>query len=222
MADALQPEPAGKATITTAIRLALARPGAGIESGPFCIGVTGHRWNRIAPSAAPALSVAFAGLFAVIDKALPGRALLLATGMAEGTDLTAALARPAHWRLDALLPLPLPDWRAHLAAAATGDPAEAVTALDAALSSPGVASAVLPPDRDGRPDYAGLAATLAARCDVLVAVWDGEPALPGGTGDVARMAEAAGKPVIRLWPDDAGTWRVRAPGFRPGRALPSD
>lgn len=40
------------------------------------------------------------------------------------------------------------------------------------------------------------------QCDVLIAVWDGEPARgPGGTADVVRSARDAGKSVCVMWPD---------------------
>jgi hypothetical protein len=40
-------------------------------------------------------------------------------------------------------------------------------------------------------------------CDVLLAVWDGEPARgPGGTADVVAHARAQGRPLIVIWPAD--------------------
>jgi hypothetical protein len=39
-------------------------------------------------------------------------------------------------------------------------------------------------------------------CDILVAVWDGEPARGlGGTGDVVAYAESRGRDVRVIWPD---------------------
>jgi hypothetical protein len=40
-------------------------------------------------------------------------------------------------------------------------------------------------------------------CDVLIAVWDGEPARGlGGTADVVQYARDTGKSVSVVWPDD--------------------
>jgi hypothetical protein len=42
------------------------------------------------------------------------------------------------------------------------------------------------------------------RSDVLLAVWDGQPARgPGGTGDVVAYARARGTPVEVVWPAGA-------------------
>lgn len=42
---------------------------------------------------------------------------------------------------------------------------------------------------------------VADLCDVLVAVWDGEPARGlGGTADVVDYAKAAGRQIVIVWP----------------------
>lgn len=173
------------------------------------IGVTGHRWNRIVGSAASKLSEALQRLFTSINEAAPDVRITITTGMAEGADLTAALARPPQWRLEALLPLPPEGWRAHLAKNATGEPGKAVAELDAALSGNGVGLEMLP-SVDGRPDYENLGNVLVRRSDLLIAVWDGEPGLPGGTGSVVAHARDLGKPMFRLWPDAEGKWRLQS------------
>ena len=44
--------------------------------------------------------------------------------------------------------------------------------------------------------------TVADRCDLLLAVWDGQPAAGlGGTGDVVSHATGRGTPVEIVWPD---------------------
>lgn len=49
--------------------------------------------------------------------------------------------------------------------------------------------------------YLALGHWLVASCDLLVAAWNGQaPAKPGGTGDVVKMALAAGRPVIHIHP----------------------
>jgi hypothetical protein len=45
---------------------------------------------------------------------------------------------------------------------------------------------------------------MLARCDVLVAVWDGQPAADrGGTAAVVAQAQALALPVVVVWPDGA-------------------
>jgi hypothetical protein len=47
-------------------------------------------------------------------------------------------------------------------------------------------------------------AIVADRCERLIAVWDGRPALGlGGTGDVVRYAQGIGRDVVVVWPDGA-------------------
>jgi hypothetical protein len=42
---------------------------------------------------------------------------------------------------------------------------------------------------------------IVQQCDVLIAVWDGQPAVGhGGTGDVVEVARSLGKPVVIVWP----------------------
>ncbi|GAA4857160.1 hypothetical protein GCM10023222_04650 [Saccharopolyspora cebuensis] len=45
---------------------------------------------------------------------------------------------------------------------------------------------------------------MIERADLLIAVWDGEPARgPGGTADVVEAARARGLPVTVVWPEGA-------------------
>lgn len=48
------------------------------------------------------------------------------------------------------------------------------------------------------PDYTALAKQLVVRTDRILAVWDGEPGRPGGTGSVVRYAHTQGKPVLHI------------------------
>lgn len=45
---------------------------------------------------------------------------------------------------------------------------------------------------------------IAEHCDLLIAVWDGEPARgPGGTADAVEHARKLGREVAITWPDGA-------------------
>lgn len=47
--------------------------------------------------------------------------------------------------------------------------------------------------------YVALGNYLANVCDILVAVWNGQPAMgPGGTGDVVAYAKARARPIIHI------------------------
>ena len=55
----------------------------------------------------------------------------------------------------------------------------------------------------GDPEHAFLEAGkfIVRKSNLLIAVWDGEDAEGvGGTGDIVRFAEKAGKPIIHLNP----------------------
>ncbi len=49
--------------------------------------------------------------------------------------------------------------------------------------------------------------TVADRCDLLLAVWDGQPAAGlGGTADVVAHAASRGRPVEIVWPDGSSRY----------------
>lgn len=158
------------------------------------IGITGHRWNRLDRACEAALADALAEAFAGIDRT-PGPRTLV-SGMAEGTDLVAARMRPPGWALEAVLPLDRPTWRAHLA----GQPGVTEADLHLFDALMGEARVVTLAPAGGRPDYAALASLLGGSCDRVVAVWDGAPGRPGGTGSVVAEARARGARVLRIDP----------------------
>lgn len=55
-----------------------------------------------------------------------------------------------------------------------------------------------------------LARHLATTCDRLIAVWNGRPGQPGGTGSVVARARALGREVLRI--DPSGWLRQAPPG----------
>ena len=158
------------------------------------VAVAGHRWNRIDPETE---GKHLAALLRSAMEALPGSdgSVTLVTGMAEGTDLTAAEVRPAHWRLEAALALPEPCWRDHLGRAAGVRP-EDHAAYDRLIKS---ATVVVPGVRCSKPDYVRLAAYLASNCTHLLTTWNGVVGPPGGTSDVVARAKDHSVPVINLW-----------------------
>lgn len=57
-------------------------------------------------------------------------------------------------------------------------------------------------DEPGEEAYLAAGQRVVDRSDMLVAVWDGQPAQgKGGTGDVVAYAHRQGKPVEVIWPE---------------------
>lgn len=54
----------------------------------------------------------------------------------------------------------------------------------------------------GEPAYHAAGLYIVDHCDLLAAVWDGQPARGlGGTGDIVHYARAVGRPVTIIWPE---------------------
>lgn len=120
------------------------------------------------------------------------------SALAEGADrLMAAeiLDRPGS-SLEAVLPLAPDDYAADFAANESRD---RFASLLARADGVEVVSARARPEA-----YLDAGRAVVDRCDVLVAVWDGEPARgPGGTGDAMAHADALGRPTVVIPPDGA-------------------
>lgn len=62
----------------------------------------------------------------------------------------------------------------------------------------------LPFDEPSNAAYAAANAKVLARCDALVAVWDGGPSAgKGGTAETVEFARSQGKRVLVIWPEGA-------------------
>lgn len=62
----------------------------------------------------------------------------------------------------------------------------------------------LPFPAPGEEAYWAAGRHMVDSADILIAVWDGLPAGGlGGTADVVRYAEGAGKEILRIWPAGA-------------------
>jgi hypothetical protein len=62
----------------------------------------------------------------------------------------------------------------------------------------------LPFPTPGEAAYWAAGKHVVDAAEILIAVWDGLPAGGlGGTADVVRYAESAGKEVLRIWPESA-------------------
>jgi len=85
---------------------------------------------------------------------------------------------------------------------------ETVTGADLLGMRAGAALAVetddLPFDEPSNAAYAAANAKVLARCDALVAVWDGGPSAgQGGTAETVEYARSQSKRVLVIWPEGA-------------------
>ncbi|HJY40871.1 MAG TPA: hypothetical protein VJ303_06540 [Steroidobacteraceae bacterium] len=153
---------------------------------PLVIGVTGHRDPH--PAEVPQLSRQVETFLADLKGRLPDTELRIMTGMAQGADLLVARAAvKVGCKVDAVLPMPLEKYVADF-------DAESGAALRALLADPAVVSNVLAPPPGVDPNarhggghsayYANLTRALTAKCNLLLALWDGNTSpLEGGTAD---------------------------------------
>ncbi len=155
---------------------------------PFVIGVSGHR--DLDPQDTVRVRAAITEFLQQIRADLPDTEIRLMAGMASGADLLAArTALDLGIGVDAVLPLPLEHY-------ATDFEAATLRELETLLAHPNVRCTELPltgePETarsisdDSRRDahYLNLTRTLVRRCQLLLAVWDGESSVrPGGTAD---------------------------------------
>lgn len=176
----------------------------------FRIGITGHRWDRLPRGFAPHVEAHVEAVLAAVETALghPGVAtplqrsdpplLTLLSGLAEGADRLAAvvaLRRPG-WRLHAVLPFDIDAYE--------DDFTRETSAPDSLAEFRScLLQATLRTTLDGKPGhydaYVPLGRILVDQCDLLIVVWDGEPARgPGGTANVVEMARRDDVPLVRV------------------------
>lgn len=191
-------------------------PGSPATAPVLRIGVTGHR--RLADQGAVAAAVRSA-LHREIPRAagLPALpAVRILSCLAEGADRLVArvvLEAPAA-ALCAVLPLAPAEY-----AAAFDGPSSRQEFDELLHRDPDPVCLHPRPLAEEFPGLDAAAARQAAyrnagrhmvdRCDVLVAVWDGEPARgPGGTAEIVAYALERGRPIIHIRPDAPGAVTV--------------
>ncbi len=137
--------------------------------------------------------------------------LTLVSPLADGADQMAAAAGLARgWRLQAILPFA----RAAYIGDFDGHEAQArfialIEQADCVLELPG------DPD-DGAEAYMAAGRATIAHCDLLIAIWDGQPPRGrGGTAEVVHLAVAQGTPVIHIPADGESPIGLLWSGFDP-------
>lgn len=147
------------------------------HSSPLVIGVSGHR--DLHPQGLPQVSREVDELLADLKQRLPDTELRVTTGMAQGADLLVARAAlAAGCKVDAVLPMPIERYIQDF-------DQQSAAALREMLADPAVHVSVLQaPEGAGDTLYSNLTQALIAKCNLLVALWDGKTSpRAGGTAD---------------------------------------
>lgn len=158
------------------------------------IGVTGHRLNRISQRQLDRLTPRLRRLLAQIAAASRADGLTLLSGLAEGADRhLARLALEAGYALHAVLPFARKTCeRGFSGAASRAQFHEFVARAEHVTELPGHPGCV------GQA-YRRAGHALVDAADVLLAVWDGQPAQgAGGTAEVVNEACRRRVPVIHI------------------------
>jgi len=186
------------------------------------VGITGHRPNKLTNALIARVQKQLPDIFAAIERTAASiRAqsasiyaddpalFRIISGFAEGVDQIAVAAAPTGWRIEAVLPFPREEYLKDFASSAAGDGRDVRDEFLKSLAKASVVTEIDDAPSDNRTKgYARAGAFMLRQIDVLVAVWDGKPPKPAGTGSIAAGAVAAGIPVIWLSTADEGPARL--------------
>lgn len=180
----------------------------------LAVGITGHRPPRIALDRLDALQTSMGPLLARIAETLAGvqrthaqvlcsqsPCLRLVTALAEGADtLAAQAALQRGWQMDACLPFPAADYASDFAEGPARERFEHLLAqATSVMSLPGTRSAA-------SAAYEAVGRVVLDQSDIIVALWDGDPARGrGGTAQVVAEAVARHIPVIHVDTSEGGS-----------------
>lgn len=153
---------------------------------PLYVAVTGHR--DIPEEDRDAVTARVRGFLQNVTARFPWTSVCLLTGLAAGADqLAAAAAREAGCRVIAVLPMPRERYEEDFPGPELAVFRQQLAAADQVVELPSVAGAGAALDRVLQ--YERLGAYLAARGQILLALWDGtDSGKPGGTAAVVRFA----------------------------------
>jgi hypothetical protein len=154
------------------------------------IGITGHVWLDHGTDEL-VFDAVVAALYGYSGSDLHG-----VTCLAQGADQIFARAVLAMRGTFEVI-LPAEDYRDRVVA--PGNRASFDDLLERAI-----AVRQLPYRRSDRPAYTAASVAMLDRCDMLIAVWDGQPSRkPGDTAHVVATAQQRRMPVTVLWPTGA-------------------
>lgn len=170
------------------------------------VGITGHRSNKLEDRALERIGIDLARVFRAIEQAgndfLKANAAIYASappqfrlisGFAEGADQLGVAVCPSEWLIEAILPFPKDEYLKDFSDS---------TARNKFVELLGKASSItqLPVLKTQKRDqgYISAGSYTLRQIDLLIAVWDGAPPKPGGTGAMAKEAYEGGIPVVWL------------------------
>jgi hypothetical protein len=174
-------------------------------------GISGHRPHRLPEAARPKVAAEIGEALDLFWKDSSG---VLYSGLAEGADMmAAAAARARGWKTVALLAFPAADFEQDFPAGAPRDDFRTALA-HCSEAVEGAPRAALGDEVEG---YEAASAAVIARCEALIAVWDGgRERKRAGAYDTMLRALEAGRPVYRI--DANGVLPPR--WFEPGGEAP--
>lgn len=186
-------------------------PGETFIPARIIIGVTGHR--RLENE--PALASDVASVLAKIERLIPTLQatpveFTVLSPLAEGADRLVAreVLTRAGARLEAVLPMEEDEYAADFEL--PGSRAEFEALLSTARTR-----RRLPPSPSQAEAYAKAGRYVVDHCDVLIAIWDGEPGNgKGGTSEIIEYAREAQCPLFWIRSD-----RSADPAYEPGRGI---
>ncbi len=184
------------------------------------VGITGHRWDKLDRAAKPLLLAQIAAVLREVQdlvarigndaesgyrspEAGEARAepatmeIRLISALAEGADRLLVEAAPAGWQLQAILPFPPDVYQQDFS-----EPNSRKTLDDLlARASREAGVVILDGDRRAEVAFGPVGTAVCLNSDVLIAIWNGLPGKPGGTGEVVNLGIRLGVPVVHIMPD---------------------
>lgn len=150
---------------------------------PLILGVTGHRDLRVEDR--PALEAGVRNFFQDLHRRYPHTPFVLLSPLAEGADrLVARVGLGEGVRLHVPLPVPREEYLTDFADAASRQEFDELAMQAEAVIVVAVASGA---DHDRPELYRRAGEFVAEHCQLLIALWDGEPSdMRGGTADIIR------------------------------------
>ena len=201
------------------------------------VGITGHR--DLSAASVPGLRSAVASILELVGNTVRNAAtgdvaaetyaatgtlpsLRLLSPLADGADrLVAEEALAKGYRLEVALPFARAEYEQDFDSESV---AQFRTLLDQAGSAPGDRRVIaIDGSQAGLSErgYETVGRFVLRNCDLLVAVWDGQPASGrGGTAEIVRAAVAAGLPVWWIDPATPDTPRLLEEGWQPSHPAP--
>lgn len=155
------------------------------------IGVTGH---RVIVHLEP-VSIGVDKALRKIRKSFPGEGLTIVSPLAEGADRLVVLRVMEMEDVHLIVPLPLEmnDYLSDFKAESSKmDFLHLLNRADKVVN--------LPPGQDRTASYLAAGLYVLENCDVLITVWDGQPAQgPGGTGQIVADARDRMMPIAWVY-----------------------